>query len=60
LSESNQDKIHRLVAKAVEARQHVCQRCGHDGRSHVFDFVSTENPNPCLVSCLDCMNGDKK
>lgn len=51
-----------MVAEAVERRQHQCERCGHAGSKHVFDFVSTDNPNPCMVSCLDCMKnseGDK-
>lgn len=55
MSESTKDKIHRIVAEAVEARQHPCERCGHHGSRHVFDIVATNNPNPCLLSCLDCM-----
>lgn len=59
MSESQSELLKRMVAEAVEARQHPCERCGHSGSSHVFDFVSGNNPNPCLVSCLECM-GVKK
>ncbi len=54
MSESQKDKISRLVAEAVEARQHPCQKCGHEGSKHVFDFVATEG-DPCMRSCLVCM-----
>jgi len=56
MSETTKEKISRIVAEAVEARQHPCERCGHHGSRHAFDFVVTDNPNPCLLSCLDCMN----
>lgn len=58
MSESTKDKISRLVAEAVEARQHPCENCGHKGSDHVFDFVMGEG-NPCLKSCMVCM-GMKK
>ncbi len=59
MSESGKEKISRLVAEAVEARQHQCERCGHKGSDHVFDFVVTDDPNPCMKSCMVCM-GMKK
>jgi len=55
MSESQKDKLTRLVAEAVEARQHQCERCGHAGSRHAFDFVATDDPNPCKFSCMDCM-----
>ncbi len=58
MSESQKDKISRLVAESVEARQHPCGRCGHKGSRHVFDFVATEG-DPCEVSCMDCMEKKK-
>ena len=58
MSESQEDMLSRLVAEATERRQHVCERCGHHGSKHVYDVVCTDNSNPCLVSCLDCMEID--
>lgn len=55
MSESQEDKLSRLVAEVVEARQHTCSKCGHPGSRHAFDIVMTDNPNPCEQSCLDCM-----
>jgi len=51
--------LSRMVAEAVEARQHVCERCGHAGSEHVFDFVSG-NGDPCKKSCMICMGMHKK
>lgn len=59
MSESQVEKLHRLVAEAVEARQHTCGKCGHAGSRHVFDFVATDDPNPCQFSCMDCMEKKK-
>ena len=57
MSESQDDKMSRLVAEVVEARQHPCQRCGHAGSKHIFDIVTGEG-NPCMKSCMVCMGMD--
>lgn len=54
MSESTKDKLDRLIAEAVEARQHNCERCGHHGSKHVYDVVVTDG-DPCKKSCLICM-----
>lgn len=54
MSESTKDKISRIVAEAVEARQHPCERCGHAGKEHVFDIVMGDG-DPCKASCMICM-----
>ena len=53
MSELTKDKIHRIVAEAVEARQHQCELCGHPGSEHVFDIVMGDDP--CKRSCMICM-----
>ncbi len=58
MSESQKDKLSRFVAEAVEARQHPCEICGHEGSKHVFDFVAGEG-NPCMKSCMVCMGMEK-
>lgn len=60
MSESSKEKISRLVAEAVEARQHPCGRCGHAGNKHVFDFVATTDGDPCKKSCMVCMGMEKE
>ena len=62
MGESQKDMLSRLVAETVERRQHPCERCGHPGSKHAFDFVLGDAPNPCLVSCMTCMeeNNEKR
>ena len=59
MSESHKEKMERIVAEAVEARQHPCERCGHDGSDHVFDIVMGDGGNPCMKSCMTCMGIEK-
>jgi hypothetical protein len=56
MSESTKEKLDRFVAELVERRQHACEICGHPGSKHAFDVVLSDNPNPCQMSCLICMN----
>lgn len=58
MSESQKDKLHRLVAEAVEARQHPCDKCGHDGSKHAFDIYPVEENSefPCAISCIVCFD----
>jgi len=58
LSESQTDKLHRFVAEAVEARQHPCKDCKHDGSKHAFDIfpVDEDSKFPCWRSCTVCFD----
>ncbi len=62
MSESQKDKLDRFVAEAVEARQHPCEKCGHDGTKHAFDvYPVQENSNfPCTSSCIVCFDAQTK
>ena len=62
MSESQEEKIHRLVAEAVEARQHPCADCGHAGSKHAFDVypVNHNSKFPCAVSCSECFDEESK
>jgi len=57
LSESQKDKLHRMVAEVVEARQHTCDKCGHPGTCHAFDIypVDEDSETPCWRSCTMCL-----
>ena len=58
MSESQEEKLSRFVAEAVEARQHPCKDCKHDGDKHAFDvFPVDENSKfPCWRSCTVCLD----
>jgi len=58
MSETQKEILDRLVAEAVEARQHNCARCSHDGNKHAFDFypVDENSPEPCWKSCMICFD----
>lgn len=59
MSESQEQLLSRIVAEAVEARQHPCNKCGHDGGKHAFDvFPAKPGPNPCYMSCKTCMENE--
>lgn len=62
MSESQKDKLNRLVAEAVEARQHKCQHCGHDGKEHAFDIYPVDHDSkfPCAISCKICFDEQTK
>jgi len=61
MSESTKEKVSRFVAEAVEARQHTCDHCGHDGSKHAFDvFQVDETQFPCWRSCMVCMEEQTK
>ena len=57
MSESQEELLSRIKAEAIEARKHVCKKCGHPGSKHAFDIYRViAGPNPCKLSCLDCMD----
>ena len=58
MSESQEELLSRLKAEAVEARQHVCNKCGHDGSKHAFDVfpMNPSNTCPCAFSCKECFD----
>jgi len=62
MSESQKEKLSRFVAEAVEARQHVCEICKHDGSKHAFDVypVDKNSKFPCAVSCTICFDEQTK
>lgn len=58
MSESQKELLDRIVAEAVEARQHNCDNCGHEGSKHAFDIfpLDTTSPEPCWKSCMVCFD----
>jgi hypothetical protein len=58
MSESQKEMLDRMVAEAVEARQHNCQHCGHHGTKHAFDIfpLDANSPEPCWRSCVECFD----
>lgn len=59
MSESQDQLLTRMVAEAVEARKHTCEKCGHDGGEHAFDiFPIRKGDNPCRMSCRICMDNE--
>ncbi len=61
MSESQEELLSRIKAEVVEARQHVCKKCGHPGSKHAFDIYRViAGPNPCKLSCVDCMENTQK
>ena len=62
MSESQEEKLSRFVAEAVEARQHQCESCKHDGNKHAFDVYSIDKDSkfPCWRSCTVCIDEQTK
>ena len=62
MSESQEEKLSRFVAEAVEARQHPCDKCQHDGSKHAFDVypVKENSKFPCAFSCTVCFDAETK
>lgn len=61
MSESQQEIMNRVLAEAVEARQHDCATCGHPGGKHAFDVYPVQNSNfPCALSCTVCFDEQTK
>ena len=58
MSESQEEKLSRMVAEVVEARQHPCDKCGHDGGKHAFDVypIRENSKHPCALSCTVCFD----
>lgn len=62
MSESQEEHLSRLVAEVVEARQHTCDKCGHDGNKHAFDIypIQENTKFPCVNSCTVCFDEQTK
>lgn len=58
MPETQREMLDRMVAEAVEARQHDCQRCGHAGSKHAFDIfpIDENSPESCWKSCMECFD----